>query len=169
MKYSIEKNRGFTLIELVAVIVLLGILSVTALPKFISLSEDAHRSAVAATGAAFRAGVNQVHLLWITRGSTGAILNFIPLAGTNAGGDLSVNANGWPADTRGSSLTMNSTNDCIDVWRAVMSNGAPSVAASGDSDYIASRSNANCTYTYQAFTALSVTYNSDTGAVDTAN
>ena len=36
-----QPQRGFTLIELVAVIVLLGILSVTALPRFFDLSRDA--------------------------------------------------------------------------------------------------------------------------------
>jgi len=36
-----SSNKGFTLIELVVVIVILGILSVTALPKFINLSKDA--------------------------------------------------------------------------------------------------------------------------------
>ncbi len=36
-----DSSKGFTLIELVVVIVILGILSVTALPKFINLSKDA--------------------------------------------------------------------------------------------------------------------------------
>jgi prepilin-type N-terminal cleavage/methylation domain-containing protein len=169
LKSPIENNKGFTLIELVAVTVLLGILAVTALPRFISLSENAHSNAVAATGAAFRAGVDQVHLLWVARGSTGARLNFIPLAGTNAGGDLSVNSEGWPADTRGTSLTMNSTSDCVDVWWAVMIDASPIVAESGKADYIALRSGGTCTYTYQAFTAFSITYNSNTGAVNIIN
>lgn len=41
-----KKQSGFTLIELVIVIVILGVLSVTALPKFINLQDDARAAAM---------------------------------------------------------------------------------------------------------------------------
>jgi MSHA pilin protein MshA len=48
------KNKGFTLIELVVVIVILGILAVTAAPKFINLQTDAKTSTLYGVKAAMQ-------------------------------------------------------------------------------------------------------------------
>ena len=55
-----NKQRGFTLIELVIVIVILGILAATALPKFVDLSTEAYQSTADGIGGALSAanGIN---------------------------------------------------------------------------------------------------------------
>lgn len=48
------KQQGFTIIELVVVIVILGILAAVAFPKFQDLSGDAQQAVVNATGSAVK-------------------------------------------------------------------------------------------------------------------
>ncbi|WP_111978316.1 type II secretion system protein [Algibacillus agarilyticus] len=63
------QQKGFTLIELVIVIVILGILAVTAAPKFLDMSGDATRATVEAVEASVKSSSDMIHAKLIIAGT----------------------------------------------------------------------------------------------------
>lgn len=63
-----NKQAGFTLIELVLVIVILGILAATAIPRFADLSTDARKSAIQGMEASIRSAATLARATQLAQG-----------------------------------------------------------------------------------------------------
>ncbi len=60
----VSKEKGFTLIELVIVVVILGFLAATAIPKFIDLTEQAKQANIEAMAGGFATGISLARSQW---------------------------------------------------------------------------------------------------------
>lgn len=69
---KINKQAGFTLIELIMVIVILGVLSAFALPRFADLGGDARTASINGLNGSVKAAANIAHAQWLADGGTAA-------------------------------------------------------------------------------------------------
>ncbi len=133
-----KKTRGFTLIELVVVIALLGILAAFAIPRFASLEREARAATVQGLAGSLRSAAAMAHGLNLATGATPVnmegqsidIVNGYPDAATvqNTLADLT----GFAPATAGTVTTFtkvgsNTPANCSVTYTEAAANAAPTI------------------------------------------
>lgn len=82
---KVSKQQGFTLIELIIVIVLLGILAVTAAPKFLNLQDDARDSVLQGIAGSIESAASIVYGKSLIQDAAGVDESTVVVDGTSIG------------------------------------------------------------------------------------
>lgn len=140
-----KRQAGFTLIELVVVIVILGILAITAAPKFLNMQGDARVSALNGMKAAMQSASSMVYSKAIIKGVETSVASSV-----TAGSAAISTVYGYPeASSNGIGKTLSdTTND----W-TVVSSGAAGI--SGTYTIRPTSAPSTCIVTYQAASSSS--------------
>jgi MSHA pilin protein MshB len=179
-----NKQKGFTIIELVVVILLLGILTATALPRFMDVTTQAHGAVANGVQSALQASTSMFYATWTAKGKQASATVIAPYSSQ-------VNADGYPVTAAANADVLTAAN-CVAIYNDLMAaggrpvvtaNATPTVqptalqinnanAASDFLAYVDSGTTTVCRYVYVneavvagSLTTREISYNSDTGVV----
>ena len=112
-----RKQAGFTIIELVVVILLLGILTATALPRFMDVTDEAHAAVVDALEGGLATGNALFRAQWVAEGQ--------PLNSAVTEFNLYASSAGYPIGLNGTVAA----GDCKEIYEGVLQAGGRPAAA----------------------------------------
>ena len=121
MNHKMNGQAGFTLIELIVVIVILGILAVTAAPKFMNLTSDANASVVKGLSGSIKSAYQMVYAKSRLSTTASAVCASEDCTGTTYGKQDWINEDGAIAVTS-KGYPRSSTSDIKDVGHPTLKN-----------------------------------------------
>lgn len=141
-----KKQQGFTIIELIVVIVVLGILAATAIPRFANIGTEARIASMQGVAGSINSAREIIRAKWYAAGSTTATTV------TTVDGQVIDVASGSGADAGFPAATTSGIERAISI--------------SGNIGCVSAAGVTTCTPT--GFALCAVTYTAATGAVSTA-
>lgn len=111
-----NKQKGFTIIELVVVILLLGILTATALPRFMDVTDEAHDAVVDGVLAGLSTSSGLFRAQWYGEGQPETVAEY----------GLEANSIGYAFGTQESTIT---STQCMEIFTTFLqASGRPTIS-----------------------------------------